>query len=105
MARKKSTEHSKLKYAEHVVPVRAGTQEKAELLQVGYGMSLEEAAELVQQRTENPAAVPWEQYKAAKAMLEAFDKESTVVSSRPGWRRNLTREERLAAQAQAQAGG
>ena len=59
----------------------------AQLLQVGYGMTIEQARTIVKERKENPALWPYEQYEKATAMLEAYTAKPVAVSSDPGWKR------------------
>jgi len=82
-------------YAEHVDPVEPKTKEMELHLQAGYGFSVAEAKELVKQREADPTSIPWDTYKAAQAMLAAYEAKPAVVSTRPGWKRQPSREEVL----------
>lgn len=67
--------------------IENGTPEHAALLQVGYGMTIEDAKQLIADRERDPHLVPWEEFKKAQAMLQAFEAKPQVVNPKPGWRR------------------
>ena len=67
--------------------IEPGTPEMAERLSVGYGMTLEEAKEIIAERKNDPATHPYERYRNAQAFLEAYDAVPQVISTTPGWKR------------------
>jgi len=67
--------------------IEPGTPAMAERLSVGYGMTLEEAQEIIKERKADPAAHPYERYRAAQAFLEAYQARPQVIAQNPGWKR------------------
>jgi len=67
--------------------VKPGTPEAETLLATGYGFGLDEAKRIIKERDENPATWPLEEYRKAKAFLEAFKAQSRPISPRPAWHR------------------
>ena len=78
MATKKKTEMSSIK---------PGTPAMAERLSVGYGMTLEEAREIIKERKVDPNTHPYKRFRDAQAFLQAYDATPQVVSTTPGWKR------------------
>lgn len=87
MPKAKVKETKMPQYAEHVVPVLPGTPEMEALLRPAYNMTVEEAEQLLRDREANPAAVPWEEVKRAKALLAAYHSRAQATSKTPGWKR------------------
>lgn len=78
-----------IKYAEHVVPVKAGTKEAELFLMPAYQMTLAEAKTILKRDKEYPGQIPWEQVKTARAFIAAYETDASVTSKKPGWRRKL----------------
>ena len=68
--------------------IKPGTKEMAERLSVGYGMTLDEANEIIKERKDNPQSHPYERLRKAQAFLEAYKATPQVVSTTPGWKRS-----------------
>jgi len=69
-----------------------GSQGHAELLEAGYGMTVEEAKLIIAERKENALSHPYERVQAAQAMLEALAAKKPLPSSnKPGWKRTRNR--------------
>jgi hypothetical protein len=65
-----------------------GSVELEGFLQSGYqDMSREKAETIIRERKANPASWPYEQFERAQAFLSALLTAPTVVSNRPGWKR------------------
>ena len=77
-----------LPYAEHVDVVEPGTPQAEALLAAGYNMTIEEAQQIIAERAKDPHLWPWEDFKAAKAMIEAYTAIPQVISKRQGWKRS-----------------
>lgn len=61
------------------------------LLAGGYGMTKEDAERIIAERDAKPERWPYEEYKKAKAFLEALAvRKPQPSSSRPGWERTRT---------------
>ena len=71
--------------------IEPGTPEMADRLSVGYGMTLDEAKEIIVERKNDPASHPYERMRNAQAFLEAYDAVPQVISTTPGWKRNKGR--------------
>ena len=67
--------------------IKPGTPAMAERLSVGYGMTLDEAREIIKERKDNPQSHPYERLRKAQAFLQAYDAVPQVVSTTPGWKR------------------
>ena len=67
--------------------IQPGTKEMADYLSVGYGMTLEEARQIIKERDADPHVHPYDQYRKAKGFLEAYNAKPEVISTRPGWKR------------------
>jgi len=80
-----------LPHAGHVDVVPAKSPEKAAMLAAGYGMTADEARQIIAERDKDPHMWPWDSYQRAKAMLAALDAEPTVISKREGWKRDRPR--------------
>jgi hypothetical protein len=70
-----------------ILQIKPGTPEMEAHLQAGYKMSIEEAKRLISERKSNPAAVPYEVYSQAVAMVEGYSGKPEVISKTPGWKR------------------
>jgi len=67
--------------------VKLGSPEHATLLSTGYGFTVEEAKQIIKERDADPRVWPFEMYRKAKAMLEAFNvKKHVVYNTRQPWR-------------------
>lgn len=74
-----------------VTPVKRGTPEMEALLSVGYGMTFDEAQQIVKERDSNPHAHSYDAFKSATAFLKAYNagkQELTPSSKRAGWTRS-----------------
>ncbi|MBU2685680.1 MAG: hypothetical protein KKF27_20755 [Gammaproteobacteria bacterium] len=64
-----------------------GSPEHEALLQTGYGMTADEARKIIKERDADPVRWPLEEYRKARAMLEALAVKSPKPSStRQPWR-------------------
>ena len=79
------------KLEETVKPVKRKTPEMEALLEVGYGMNLAQAKQIIKERDADPATHSYEKYNEAKAFIQAYETESRPVSNRKGWQRNKAR--------------
>lgn len=68
--------------------ITPGSPEHAELLETGYGMSLERAKEIIEESKKNPLAFPYEIRQKAQALLEATKAKPVAISKNPGWKRD-----------------
>lgn len=66
--------------------VKPGTPEMESLLAAGYGMTLEEAQQIVKERDANPQMYPFDVYQKAKAFIAAYGAKPQVISDKPPWR-------------------
>lgn len=64
-----------------------GSKGLANLLAAGYGMTVEDARQIIKEREENPHTHPYEVYRNAKALLEAFMAKVAVIDTEPGFQR------------------
>jgi hypothetical protein len=80
MARTRQVKPKLMKY-------EPGSPELEALLSSGYGMNLEDAERIIKERDENPHTHPYEEYKKAKAFIEALNSSPVAVSTEPGWHR------------------
>ncbi len=78
------------KATEKLIKYEPGSKELEALLSSGYGMNKEEAETIIKERAANPHTHPYEEYKKAKAFLEALNSTPQVVSTRPAWKRTRT---------------
>jgi len=69
-----------------VVTIKPGTPEMAAYLEGGYGMSLEKAQTIIEERPKNPALWPYEVYEKAQAFMAAYNATPEPVSTRKAWR-------------------
>lgn len=76
-----------LKDAPTVAP---GSPAHADLLAVGYQMTVEEATEIIATRAKNPAAYSIAEVRKAEALLAAFKATPRVTATRPMWKRPLS---------------
>ena len=60
----------------------------AERLSIGYGMTLEEAKEIIAERKNDPNSHPYKRYRDAQAFLQAYTATPQVISTTPGWKRS-----------------
>ena len=82
-----ATSNDKIEMLEEMQPkVKPGTQAHADLLATGYGMTVEEAQQMIAEREANPQTWPFDEVKKAKAMLAAFKAKPEVISTRLPWR-------------------
>ncbi len=66
--------------------IKVKTPEMAAYLELGYGMSLEQARAVIKERDANPATHPYEEYKKAKAFLAAYETKPIAIDTTPPWR-------------------
>ena len=65
------------------------SEELEALLGSGYGgMTRKKAEIIIEERRQNPASWPYEQYENAQAFLMALKARPSVISKRPGWTRD-----------------
>jgi len=88
MAKEYKMKKATLPYAEHVDVVEPGTPQAEALLAAGYGMTIEEAQQIIDERKLDPHLWPMEDYKRAKAMIEGYTASPQVIATRPGWKRS-----------------
>jgi len=69
--------------------VKPGTPEMETLLAAGYGLTVAEAERVIAERDKDPQRWPMEDYKKAKAFLEAYHATPQVISTRRPWRRSI----------------
>lgn len=72
-----------------VPKVRPGSDEHANLLAAGYGMTVEEAREIIAVREKNPAAYSIAEVRKAQALVQAIAAKPAISSARPMWKRPL----------------
>lgn len=79
---------AKQKTKDGVPVVDFGSPQHLTMLEVGYGMSTDDARSIIKEREQNPALHSYEDVKKAKAMLAAANPTNlNPSSSRPGWKR------------------
>lgn len=66
--------------------IKPKTPEMAAYLELGYGMSLEQARAVIKEREANPATHPYEEYKKAQAFLAAYETKPIAIDKTPPWR-------------------
>ena len=67
--------------------IEFGSPEHAALLASGYGMTIEDAKQIIKERDKDPRLWPFEKYQQAKAMLAAFNaKPSLIINTKQPWR-------------------
>lgn len=82
---------TKQKIKDGVPVVEYGSPQHLTMLEVGYGMSADDARLVIKEREQNPALHSHEDVKRAKAMLAAISPTNlNPSSSRPGWKRQRT---------------
>jgi hypothetical protein len=69
-------------------PVLPGTPAMETLVSAGYGITLEEANEIIKTRKENPGLVSYDDYKKALNMIAAYKTKPIVIDPQPGFRSN-----------------
>jgi len=74
--------------AEGVPVTLYGSEEHRILLETGYGMSVEHAKQIIEERQKNPIIWPYEEFAKAKAMLEQLEAVPQAVSKKKGWKRS-----------------
>lgn len=81
-----STKESQIKeHLEKAKRIKPGTPEMENLLAGAYGMDIEEAKRIIEERKANPAAHPYEDYKKAVALLAAYKATPQVIAvNKPG---------------------
>ncbi len=67
--------------------VKPGSERHRMLVEAGYQMTLEEAKVIVEEWNKDHKSWPLEEYKKAKAMLEAVTATPQVIDPEPGWHR------------------
>ncbi|MFA5322350.1 MAG: hypothetical protein WC373_06710 [Smithella sp.] len=77
MAKKKAT-------VTDVTRILPGTPEMESFLSPAYGMTVEQAKEIIKERESNPASHPYEEYRNAKAFMAAYNSTASVISKTPG---------------------
>lgn len=67
--------------------VKPGSPEHKTMLEIGYGMSLDDAKIIVAEWEKDHKSWPLEEYRKAKAMIEAAGAVPVAVDKTPGWKR------------------
>ena len=70
--------------------VTHGTPAHADLLAVGYQMTVEEAQEIISARAKNPSAYSIAEVRKAEALVAALKAKPVVSATRPMWKRPLS---------------
>jgi hypothetical protein len=80
----------KIKALEAAQPmVKYGSPEHAALLAAGYGMTIDQARQIIKEREAKPELWPYEKYEQAQAMIAAFEvKNPQPGSTRQAWHRS-----------------
>ena len=71
--------------------VEFGSPEHASLLAAGYGMTIEQARTIIEERAKKPELWPYEEFAKAKAMIAAFEanpKDHGPSNTRQAWHRS-----------------
>lgn len=67
--------------------IKPGSPEHMQMLELGYGMTLEEAKIIVTDWEKDHQAYPLEEVRKAKAMIAASKAVPAVIDPTPGWKR------------------
>lgn len=70
--------------------IKPGSKEHQILLESGYGMTVDEAKQIIELRQSDPATYSIDDVRKARAMLEAFKATPKIISKKPGWVRDNT---------------
>lgn len=65
--------------------IRPETKQMEAFLGVGYGLTVDEAEQVIALAKKDPLAYPIAEVRKAKAFLAAYHTAPTVVATRPGW--------------------
>lgn len=76
------------KPVEKIISYPVKSPELGNLLASGYGMTIKNALEIIEERKKNPAMIPYEKYEKALAMIEAWETAPVAVDTEPGWKRD-----------------
>lgn len=72
--------------------VTVGSPHHENLLSIGFGMSVEEAKQIVKERDENPLTHDYPTYVKAKSMLRQLETAPRVTSNKVPWHRERAQE-------------
>lgn len=67
--------------------IEFGSKEHQALLEAAYGMTVDKAKTIIEERPKNPQLWPYELYEKAQAMLEALKTKPVAIDKDPGWSR------------------
>ena len=71
-------------------PVEVGSKSHEALLAGAYGFDKAEAEQIIKERDANPLTHPYDEYRNAKALLQALKTKPIAINKKPGWKRDRT---------------
>jgi hypothetical protein len=67
--------------------IEFGSEAHQRLLEAAYGMTVEKAKTIIEERKKNPQTWPYELYEKAENMLQALATKPVAIDKDPGWHR------------------
>jgi len=79
------------KVKEKIKSIKPGSPEMEAYLSTGYGITKEEAENILAAYKENPKFADPEEVRQARGYMEALKNKPIAISTKPGWKRTRSR--------------